>query len=93
MSNTKKDSWGRELPSAVDDCADVTSGYQQQLSFNFGTQVRDATDEQIETWYEEDFFMKGDFDVMKLFVFVPAVIQVVVFGMMLAVMYLNTILF
>jgi len=89
----KKDSWGREFPSAVDDCADVTSGYQQQLSFNFGTQVRDATPDEHEKWFEEDFFMKGDFDVMKMFVVIPAVIQIVVFGMMLAVMYLNTFLF
>ena len=48
----------------------------------------EATPEQ-----EQDFFMKGDFDVMKLFVVVPAVIQIIVFGMMLAVMYLNTFLF
>ena len=56
-------------------------------------QVKDATPEEQADWFETDFFMKGDFDVMKLFVFIPAVIQVVVFGMMLAVMYLNTFLF
>jgi hypothetical protein len=55
--------------------------------------VRDATPQEQADWFETDFFMKGDFDVMKLFVFIPAVIQVVVFGMMLAVMYLNTFLF
>jgi hypothetical protein len=55
--------------------------------------VKDATPEQQAEWFETDFFMKGDFDVMKLFVLIPAVIQVVVFGMMLAVMYLNTFLF
>jgi|TARA_R110001606_G_scaffold393738_1_gene563963 hypothetical protein len=53
----------------------------------------EATPEQQQEWFEQDFFMKGDFDVMKLFVVVPAVIQIVVFGMMLAVMYLNTFLF
>jgi hypothetical protein len=56
-------------------------------------QVSDATPEEQADWFETDFFMKGDFDVMKLFVLIPAVIQVVVFGMMLAVMYLNTFLF
>ena len=56
-------------------------------------QVKDATPEEQADWFETDFFMKGDFDVMKLFVLIPAVIQVVVFGMMLAVMYLNTFLF
>jgi len=55
--------------------------------------VRDATPQEQADWFETDFFMKGDFDVMKLFVLIPAVVQVVVFGMMLAVMYLNTFLF
>ena len=40
-----------------------------------------------------DFFMKGDFDVMKLFVVVPAVIQIMCLGMMFAVMFLNSQLF
>ncbi len=55
--------------------------------------MKNATPEEQQEWFEQDFFMKGDFDVMKLFVVVPAVIQIVVFGMMLAVMYLNTFLF
>ena len=55
--------------------------------------MRNATPEEQQEWFEEDFFMKGDFDVMKLFVVIPAVIQIIVFGMMLAVMYLNTFLF
>ena len=56
-------------------------------------EVRNATPEEQAEWFETDFFMKGDFDVMKLFVVIPAVIQVGVFGMMLAVMLLNTYLF
>ncbi|MDA8847205.1 hypothetical protein N9J02_01075 [bacterium] len=56
-------------------------------------QVREATPNEQAEWFETDFFMKGDFDVMKMFVVIPAVIQIVVFGMMLAVMYLNTFLF
>ena len=56
-------------------------------------QVREATPDEQAKWFETDYFMKGDFDVMKLFVVIPAVIQIVVFGMMLAVMYLNTFLF
>ena len=27
----------------------------------------EATPEQQQEWFEQDFFMKGDFDVMKLF--------------------------
>jgi len=56
-------------------------------------QVRDATPEEQAEWFKTDFFMKGDFDVLQMFVVIPAVIQVVVFGLMLAVMYLNTFLF
>ena len=56
-------------------------------------EVRDATPEEQAEWFETDYFMKGDFDVMKMFVVVPAVIQVVVFGMMLAVMLFNSYLF
>jgi len=56
-------------------------------------EVRDATTQEQAEWFETDFFMKGDFDVMKLFVVIPAVIQIVVFGMMLAVMLFNSYLF
>ena len=55
--------------------------------------MRNATPEEQQEWFEEDFFMKGDFDVLQMFVVIPAVIQVVVFGLMLAVMYLNTFFF
>jgi len=55
--------------------------------------MRDATPKEQQEWFEEDFFMKGDFDVMKLFVIVPAVIQVMCLGMMGLVMYLNSFLF
>ena len=55
--------------------------------------VRNATPQEQAEWFETDFFMKGDFDVMKLFVVIPAVIQVVVFGMMLAVMLINSYIF
>jgi hypothetical protein len=57
------------------------------------SKVREATPEEQAEWFEKDFFMKGDFDVLQMFVVIPAVIQVVVFGLMLAVMYLNTFLF
>ena len=54
----------------------------------------EATPEEIDKWQNGgDFFMTGNFDAMKLFVVVPAVIQVVVFGMMLAVMLFNQYLF
>lgn len=54
----------------------------------------EATPEEVREWQNGgDFFMTGDFDVMKMFVVIPAVIQVVVFGMMLAVFWLNSLWF
>ena len=54
----------------------------------------EATPEQVHNWQNgEDFFMTGDFDAMKFFVVIPAIIQIVVFFMMLGVMGLNQIVF
>lgn len=55
---------------------------------------RDATPEEVEQWQNGgDYFMTGNFDPMKMFVVVPAIIQALVFGMMLAVMLYNSLLF
>lgn len=54
----------------------------------------EATPEEIHAWQNGgDFFMTGNFDVMKMFVVLPAVIQIVVFGMMLAVFAFNELIF
>lgn len=67
--------------------------YEHQLELLLNKN-RDATPEEVHEWQNGgDFFMTGDFDVMKLFVLVPAVIQVTVFGMMLLVFKLNESLF
>lgn len=50
---------------------------------------RDATPEEVKEWEQTDFFRKGEFDVLKLFVVIPTVIQVVMFGFMLGVFYIN----
>lgn len=55
--------------------------------------MRNATPEEVDEWNKTDFFMKGDFDVMKLFVVVPAIIQIMCLTMMFAVMFLNSFLF
>jgi len=66
-------------------------GEQLPLHLN---KVKDATPEQIHKWQNgEDFFMTGNFDAMKLFVVVPAIVQIVMFGMMLAVFAFNDRLF
>ena len=46
-------------------------------------EVRDATPEEHKEWMETDFFMAGKFDPMKMFVVIPALIQIIVFGSML----------
>tara|TARA_B100001057_G_scaffold445545_1_gene483313 strand:- start:1046 stop:1237 length:192 start_codon:yes stop_codon:yes gene_type:complete len=54
----------------------------------------EATPEEVRQWQNGgDYFMTGNFDAMKLFVVVPAVIQIVVFFMMLAVMGFNMMIF
>ena len=54
----------------------------------------EATPEEVRQWQNGgDYFMTGNFDPMKMFVVIPAVIQIVVFGMMLAVMLLNQFIF
>jgi hypothetical protein len=82
------DSWGRPKQSVYD----LTSLKQGELLIR-NELPKEATPEEQAEWFETDFFMKGDFDVMKMFVVIPAVIQIVVFGGMLAVMLLNQYLF
>lgn len=86
----KHDSWKR--PIVKESVYDLTTLKQGELSLLNNT-VKEATNEELETWYEEDFFMKGDFSAMQLFVVVPAVIQVTVFFMMLGMFFINEKLF
>ena len=53
----------------------------------------EATPEEFAEWRETDYWNKMDFDPLVMFVVIPAVVQVLVFGMMLAVMGLNQIIF
>jgi len=54
----------------------------------------EATPEEVHAWQNGgDFFMTGKFDAMKLFVVLPALIQIGVFGLMLAVFAFNDMLF
>ena len=55
--------------------------------------VTDATPEEFAKWRETDYWNKMDFDPLVMFVVIPTVVQVLVFGMMLAVMGLNQMIF
>lgn len=63
-----------------------------QLELTLNT-TREATEEELIEWEKTDYFRKGEFSAMQLFVVVPAVIQIVVFFMMLGVFYINEKLF
>lgn len=54
---------------------------------------RNATPEEVKQWEQTDYFRKGDFSAMKLFVVIPAVVQIVMFGLMLGVFVLNDYIF
>jgi len=54
----------------------------------------EATPEEIHEWQNGgDFFMTGKFDVLKLFVVVPTIIQITMFALMLGVFAFNHVLF
>lgn len=84
------DPWGRDqLPSAVDDAADVMCKYEQQLEFNF--KPNEATPEQIEQWQETELNWWADRQLG--FVAIATIIQLSALGIMGLVMLLNHIVF
>lgn len=84
----KTDSWKRPIP-----VKDSDVGYTQQPKPHVNNYL-EATPEEVEAWQNGgDYFMTGKFDPMKLFVVVPAVVQIVVFFMMLGVMAFNELIF
>jgi hypothetical protein len=57
--------------------------YPTQLEIPF-QKNKDATPEEVDEWMSTDYFMEGKFDPMQMFVVIPAIIQITVFGIMLA---------
>ena len=53
----------------------------------------EATPEEMESWRQEDYWNRGDYDPMVMFVVIPAIIQLMCMGMMFTVMYLNSLWF
>ena len=45
-------------------------------------EYKDATDEEIKEWMENDYFLAMKFDPMQLFVVIPTLIQVSVLAIM-----------
>ena len=77
------DPWKR--PSAVDDAANVMSGYEQQLELQLNKTV-DATPEQINEWQEKELNWWAEIQ-LPLVDFM-AFVQLAVFGGMLLTMIL-----
>ena len=72
-------------PSAVDDAANVMSGYEQQLELHFTP--RDATPEEAQEWQEKELPWWGDRQLM--FVTIAVIIQMSALAFMGAIMLLN----
>ena len=75
----------KTVPSAVDDAADVMSGYEQQLELHF--KPRDATPEEAQEWQEKELAWWGDRQLM--FVTIAVIVQMSALAFMGAVMLLN----
>ena len=73
-------------PSAVDDAANVMSGYETQLSLNLNKPA-DATPEEAEEWYETELKPWGDRQLN--IVAIATLVQVTMLGLMFAVMAIN----
>ena len=56
-------------------------------------EVRDATPEEFEAWRKTDYWNRGDYDPMVMFVVIPAIIQLLAMAGMAAVMFLNSLVF
>ena len=75
----------KTVPSAVDDAADVMSGYEQQLELHFTP--RDATPKEAQEWQEKELAWWGDRQLM--FVTIAVIIQMSALAFMGAVMLFN----
>ncbi len=75
----------KTVPSAVDDAADVMSGYEQQLELHFTP--RDATPEEAQEWQEKELAWWGDRQLM--IVTIAVIIQMSALAFMGAVMLFN----
>lgn len=59
-----------------------------QLSLNLNKPA-DSTPQQVKEWEETDYFRKGDFDPLFLFVVIPTIIQVSALLFMGGVMWIT----
>jgi hypothetical protein len=53
----------------------------------------EATPEEVEAWRKDDYWNRGDYDPMVMFVVIPAIIQLLAMAGMAGVMLLNQVVF
>ena len=53
----------------------------------------EATPKEVEEWRQQDYWNRGDYDPMVMFVVIPAIIQLMAMAMMGAVMFMNSLIF
>ena len=53
----------------------------------------EATPEEVEAWRKEDYWNRGDYDPMIMFVVIHAIIQILALGFMAGVMLFNQMAF
>lgn len=63
---------------------------QKELLLN---KPSDATPQDVTEWEQTDYFRKGDFDPIKLFVIIPSLVQIFAVGFMLLIFYINSLIF
>jgi len=83
MEKNMSDPWKR--PSAVDDAADVMSGYERQLELQLNKTV-DSTPEQVKEWQEKELDWWAEKQLS--FVAIASIIQLSALGFMFLVMFL-----
>lgn len=53
----------------------------------------EATPEEVEAWRKDDYWNRGDYDPMVMFVVIPAIIQILALGFMAGIMFINQVTF
>jgi len=65
----------------------VSDSYAQQLELQLN-KTRDATPEEVAEWRVSDYWNRGDYDPLVMFVVIPTLVQLSCFALMAGVMYL-----
>tara|TARA_Y100001937_G_C7046258_1_gene296976 strand:- start:530 stop:811 length:282 start_codon:yes stop_codon:yes gene_type:complete len=86
------DSWKRPVYQEIE--VDKTPEPAPTIHHNEPVKLYvEATPEEVEAWRQEDYWNRGDYDPMVMFVVIPAIIQLMAMAMMGAVMYFNNLAF